>query len=197
MKKLARILFLGTGLLLLLTTTQLSYAEEAGNAKEIIVEAVYRMGQTDTPAKAEEQVLLRAKRNALERVSSFEFTAENIAALPPEAFAVTILDKKRSMNGDIMEFWVKIQTVVYSDKLEAAIKNEIKPTGYFRQIVRSQIGCPSYTDPHYSNAKEWVSPNAQRIEVTKFGPERKIIKIIRNDRKLSGILARTGIMKML
>lgn len=162
MKLSIRIFFLTVCTVSLLLSSQVSYAEETASKKEIIAEAIYRMGESDTPVKAEEQALLRAKRNALEQVSSLALTPESIAALPPEVFAVTVLDKKKTMNGDAIECWVKIQAVIYLDKLKTTLTqtNSIwgGPAEYYQERVTYADGKESYRE------KYWIKHNWTRRE---------------------------------
>ena len=180
MKLSIRIFFLVVCTFFLLLSSQVSYAEETATCKEVTSEATYRMGESDTPAKAEEQALLRAKRNALEQVSSLTLTAENIAALPSEVFTVTVLDKKKTMNGDAMECWVKIQAVIYPDKLETTLKqtNSIwgGPAEYYQESVMYANG------KEISRTKSWTKNNWERIEMPDFT---KITKYEKTDKVIT------------
>lgn len=102
--------------------------------KEIITEATYNAGDRDTPASAEEAVLMLAKRNALEQAGTFvtsKSTVQNfvtqedtIKSLAANVMEVTILDKKRTMIGNNIEFWIKIKAIVHTDKLEQYLQSD-------------------------------------------------------------------------
>ena len=111
----------------------------AENLKVIVAEASYVMGDADTLAWAEENVLLRAKRKAIEEagvyieassqdvetISGGKTSRTNSLGVRTIAAAVTtteILEKRRSMENDRLLFYVKIRATIEMDKLQAAIK---------------------------------------------------------------------------
>nr|WP_320147663.1 hypothetical protein [uncultured Anaeromusa sp.] len=106
----------------MLGVNAVSFAGE-DDIREVTVEATYKMGDNDTPAKAEEQVLLRAKRNALEQTCSLNLTMEQIAMIPDTLLAATILDKSKSLNNDKIEYWIQIKALIHVNQLENVIKN--------------------------------------------------------------------------
>lgn len=96
--------------------------------KEIISEGTYNMGDGETPTVAESMAVLQAKRTALEqagtyvesysKVENFQLTKDEIQVLASGIMDVTILDKKRTIVGDGIHFWVKIKARVNSDKIQ-------------------------------------------------------------------------------
>ncbi len=111
----------------------------AENLKVIVAEASYVMGDADTLAWAEENVLLRAKRKAIEEagvyieassqdvetISGGKTSRTNSLGVRTIAAAVTtteILEKRRTMENDRLLFYVKIRATIEMDKLQAAIK---------------------------------------------------------------------------
>jgi hypothetical protein len=82
--------------------------------KEIISEGTYNMGDGETPSVAESRALLQAKRVAVEKagtyiesyskVKNFQLTHEEIQVLASGIIEVTILDKKRTVVGDGINF---------------------------------------------------------------------------------------------
>lgn len=111
----------------------------AGQVKVVEAEATYTMGDGDTLAGAEEQVLLRAKRKAVEEAGVYiEASSNDIETTSAEktsrlnslgirtvAAAVTetdILEKRRTLEGDRLTFYVKIRAKVHVDWLAEAIK---------------------------------------------------------------------------
>ncbi|WP_027937279.1 hypothetical protein [Anaeroarcus burkinensis] len=122
MIRILRVIMMAVFFMAIIGINTVSFAGE-DDIREVTVEATYKMGDNDTPAKAEEQVLLRAKRNALEQTCSLNLTMEQIASLPESLLAVTVLDKSKSLNNDKIEYWTQIKAVVHVSKLEAAVRN--------------------------------------------------------------------------
>ncbi|MBI3582358.1 MAG: tetratricopeptide repeat protein [Nitrospinae bacterium] len=105
-----------------------SFAE----VKEIISEGTYNMGDGETPTVAGDRALLQAKRTALEqagtyvesytKVKNYQLTEDEIKILASGIMEVTILDKKRTIVGDGLNFYVKIKAKVNPDNLEEMVK---------------------------------------------------------------------------
>lgn len=109
------------------------------NVKVVVADATYVMGDSDTLAGAEENVLLRAKRKAVEETGVYiealsqdvetysKGTTSHLNSLGVRtiAAAVTeteILEKRRSLDGDRLVFYVKIRATVHLDMLADAVK---------------------------------------------------------------------------
>lgn len=124
---------------LVLVTLLISTAAFAENLKVIVAEASYVMGDADTLAWAEENVLLKAKRKAVEEagvyieassqdvetISGGKTSRTNSLGVRTIAAAVTateILETRRSLENDRLVFYVKIRATIEMDKLQAAIK---------------------------------------------------------------------------
>jgi len=147
----------------LLFLNQVSYAEEGDTVLEVIAEATCPIGGANTPAKAEAQALLLAKKNALEQTGTQNLTLENIDSLPEDVFAVTVLDKKKVMDGNTLGYWVQIKALVKPDQIEGAVKaiNPIwgGPAEYYAESI------------FYVNGKEdsrggsWTKNNWDRSEM--------------------------------
>ena len=113
-------------LLILLFFLSPSFA--VAEVKEIIAEGTYNMGDGETPTVAESRALLQAKRVAIEqagtyiesysKVKNFQLTHDEIQVLASGVMEVTILDKKRTIVGDGVNFWVKIKAKVSTDKID-------------------------------------------------------------------------------
>jgi Flp pilus assembly protein TadD len=96
--------------------------------KEIIAEGTYTMGDGETPVVAEARALEQAKRMALEQagtyvesysqVKNYQLTADEVTVLAAGIMKVQVLDEKRTVNGNGIDFWVKIRALVDSDKIE-------------------------------------------------------------------------------
>src|SRR3989338_1360137 len=105
-----------------------SFAE----VKEIISEGTSNMGDGETPGVAESRALLQAKRTALEqagtyvesytKVENLQLTKDEIQVLASGIMEVEILDKKRTVVGDGIHFWVQIKAIVNLDKTEEMAK---------------------------------------------------------------------------
>lgn len=100
------------------------YAE----VKEIIAEGTYSMGDGETPLVADERCLLAAKRAAIEQAGTYiqsysqtknyQLTADEVRVIASGIMQVTVLDKHRTMEGNNLNFWVKIKAEVTTDKIE-------------------------------------------------------------------------------
>ena len=99
-----------------------AYAEE-GEFQEIIAEAVYPIGSSDTLAKAETQALLLAEQNALAQTGIANLTTEDIYNLPETVFFVTILDKKKMVSDNRLAYWVQIKALIKPDQIETTLKS--------------------------------------------------------------------------
>ena len=113
---------------ILLFFPSLSFAQ----TKEIISEGTYNMGDGETPSVAESRALLKAKQIAVEqagtyvesysKVKNITLTQDEIQVLASGLMEVEILDKKRTVVGDGINFWVKIKAKVNPDKMEEMAK---------------------------------------------------------------------------
>ena len=96
--------------------------------KEIISEGTYNMGDGETPTVAESRALLQAKRIAVEQAGTYvesytkvinlQLTEDEIKVLASGIMEVEIIDKKRTIVGDGINFWVKIKAIVNLDNIE-------------------------------------------------------------------------------
>lgn len=114
-------------------------ADASERIRVVVAEGTYVMGDSDTFVMAEEHVLLRAKRKAIEESGIYlEATSKDIETHAGDhtarlnslgirtlAAAVTeteILEKRRSLDGDRLTFYVRIRATVQLDWLFEAIK---------------------------------------------------------------------------
>src|SRR3989337_1031996 len=120
-------------ILAILVSVLLSYPlHVSAESKEIISEGTYNMGDGETPSVAESRALLQAKWTALEqagtyveswtKVENLQLTKDEIQVLASGIMEVTILDKKRTVVGDGIHFWVQIKAKVNPDKIEEMAK---------------------------------------------------------------------------
>lgn len=126
--KLLRIYYLVL-LLLIICWSSLAFA----SPKTIIAEATYIMGDGEIPTFAESMVLQKAKRYAIEeagtyiesysKIENFKLTRDEVKVLAGGVLKVEILEKKRTIIGEVVQFYVKINAVVSTDNLENLAKN--------------------------------------------------------------------------
>jgi tetratricopeptide (TPR) repeat protein len=111
------------------------------HVKVAIADASYVMGDSDTLAGAEENALTRAKRKAVEEAGVYiEATSQDVEqhadgktsrlnSLSVRTIAAAItetefLEKRRTLEGDRIVFYVKIRATINLDTLEDAIKRQ-------------------------------------------------------------------------
>lgn len=115
--------------LLLLTIICLLFSSICyGESKEIIAEGTYNMGDGETPTVAEERALLAAKRTAIEQAGTYvqsysetknyQLTVDEVKVIASGIMEVSVLDKHRVLDGNNINFWVKIKAIVMVDKIE-------------------------------------------------------------------------------
>ena len=142
--------------------------------KEIISEGTYNMGDGETPTVAESRALLQAKRIAVEqagtyiesysKVKNFQLTVDEIQVLASGVMEVTILDKKRTIVGDGLNFWIKISARVSSDKVDA-MANRVKERMIVEDYKRLQRD--------YEKSQTEIADLKKRLKGAKSEEERK------------------------
>jgi len=151
----------------------------AAEVKEIISEGTYCMGDGETPTVAEQSALLAAKRTALEQAGTYvesysatknyQLTADEVKVLASGIMEVTVLDKKRTVDGSNITFWVKIKAEVSTDKIEdmAAKVKEMSIAEDYKKLQESydksqqEIGALQKQLSQTSNEKEKVAIRSQ------------------------------------
>jgi len=130
-----------TSLCLLTSALGLPALAAEPHLKTIVSEASYAMGDSDTLAGAEEAVLNRAKRKAVEEGGVYiealsqdvekhadgkttRLSSLSVRTLAAAITETEILDKKRVLENDRLVFSVKIKATVNLDTLEDAIKRQ-------------------------------------------------------------------------
>lgn len=103
----------------------------AAEKKEVVAEGTYCMGDGETPLLAEERALLVAKRSAIEQVGTYiesysaiknnQLTDDEVKIISSGSMEVTVLEKRRIINENNFNFWVKIKAVVTPDNVETMI----------------------------------------------------------------------------
>lgn len=157
MKILLQLLFAA---ILCLGSVQLAYAEEASdNIREIVAAGTYQMKSSDTPAIADAQALLQAKRNALAQVYAQPADDSAIANLPEYVFSVSVLDTQRSVVGNTMQSSVQIKAFVNMEQLPTALKEAVSLWGGPAQYYCEEGSSPDNT---YVTFKTWISNSGKR-----------------------------------
>ena len=138
--------------LALLTPFQLASASEA----TIVAEGQYVMGDGDTLALAEERVLQRAQRRAVEEAglyiestfhdvekaeagTSFQASSLEIRTIAAAITKTEILESRRAFSNDRPSFYVRIRAVVDLDHLRAAVQrwqSEQRYAEHFRRLQK-------------------------------------------------------------
>jgi hypothetical protein len=123
MRRLCSILPL-LAILLNLATQLPAHAE----TKSLTAEATYTMGDGESPSFAEAMVLQRAKQMALEqagtyiesytKVQNYNLTTEEIQTIAGGVLEVEVLEKTRTLVGDVLQFFIKIKATVTTDRME-------------------------------------------------------------------------------
>lgn len=171
----------------LLCFSQISHAEEGGTVREIIVEALCPIDGTNTPAKAEEQALLLAKKNALEQAGVQNVAQIYIDSLPKDVFDVTVLDKKKVIEGSRLSYWVQIKALIKPDQMEAAVKgiNPIwgGPAEYYSESISYENG------KEIGRGKNWTKNGWDRSEMD------GMITIVKAERKDNVITSKSWYLK--
>ncbi|MDE3226433.1 MAG: hypothetical protein KGN30_13595 [Nitrospirota bacterium] len=128
-----------TILLAVLATSALAQPDTAQSTKVIVTEASYVMGDADTLAGAEEAVLMRAKRKAVEEAGVYveaastdvethaDGTTSHLNQLSVRTITAAVtetefLEKRQTLENDRLTFYVKIRCTVHVDMLADAVK---------------------------------------------------------------------------
>lgn len=143
---------------LLAATATVSFLPPSASALDttVVAEAHYLMADGDTLAQAEEKVLQRAKRKAIEEAGmyiestlldiektaggrSFQSSSLEIRTIASAITKTEILDSSRSFEQDRPRFFVRIRAVVDLDHLQDAIRRwqaEQQLAEHFRQLQK-------------------------------------------------------------
>ena len=133
-----------------------SLHDALGAETTIVAEGRYLMADGDTLAQAEEKVLQRAQRRAVEEAGiylestfldlertvggrSFQNNSLEIRTIAAAITKTEILESQRSFENDRPSFFVRIRAVVNLDNLQAAIRrwqSEQQFAEHFRQLQR-------------------------------------------------------------
>jgi len=142
--------------------------------KVLTAEATYLMGDGETPSFAEAMALQKAKQMALEqagtyvesytKVQNLDLTTEEIQTVAGGVLQVEVLDKSRTLIGDVLRFFVKIKTTVTTDKMEE-LAQRIKGKNVAEEYKKLQ--------EDYARLNREIENWKQLIAKTPPGPERE------------------------
>jgi tetratricopeptide (TPR) repeat protein len=151
----------------------------------IISEGSYNMGDGETPTVAESRALLNAKRTALEqagtyvesysRTKNYQLTADEVKVIASGLMQVTILEKKRTIVGDGLSFWVKIEARVNSEKMED-MAARVKEKSMVEDYKKVQ-------EEYEKSRKEISDLKKQLLAAQQDTEKKKIATLIANDEK--------------
>lgn len=96
--------------------------------KTIVSEAIYSMGDGETPSFAEAMVFQKAKQRALEEAGTYvesythvrnlDLTVDEIKTIAGGVMMTEIVEQNRALEGSGTRFYIKIRAVVTTDKIE-------------------------------------------------------------------------------
>lgn len=141
--------------------------------KIITAESTYTMGDGETPSIAEAMVLQKAKQAALEQAGTYvesytkvlnlDLTAEEIQTIAGGVIQVEVLDKSRTLIGEGLRFYVKINATVTTDKMEE-LAQRIKGKNVAEEYEKLQ--------ERYAQLSRNLESLKQLLARTPPGPER-------------------------
>jgi len=116
--------------------------------REIIAEGEYVMGAGETMAIAEERAMKKAAQNAAEEAGAFvksyskvqnlTLTEDVVEVVANHAMKITVLDRKKSVVGDLdaIKFLVKIKAVMTTEEVAANLKKVREDKGVIEAYNR-------------------------------------------------------------
>jgi len=156
--------------LLLLVVPLVAHAE----TKILNAEATYLMGDGETPSFAEAMAIQKAKQMALEQAGTYvesytkirnlDLTTEEIQTIAGGVLKVEVQDKSRTLIGDGLRFYVKINASVTTDKMEE-LAHRIKGKNVAEEYKKLQ--------EDYARLANEIETWKQLVAKTPPGPERE------------------------
>ena len=163
-----------TTLFLLLLSSVTAPLSAHAETKVLTAEATYTMGDGESPSFAEAMVLQKAKQMALEqagtyvetytKVQNLQLTTEEIQIIAGGVLEVQVLEKKRTLVGDGLQFFIKIKATVTTDKV-AELAQRIKGKNVAEEYKKLQ--------GDYARLTKEIESWKQFIAKTPSGPERE------------------------
>jgi hypothetical protein len=162
-------IFLFLSLCLLISPLITIFAEP----KVYITEASYQMKETDTLAVAEETCLLKAKYTAVltafkeanYNIDNLNLALTQISSFPEAAIKSTVLDQKREIDGNSMNFWVKIKSEISIEKLIDTV-NTLKNNSQSMVSIQKPVICGVII--FNSKTPEKLSRNMSKFDFNEF-----------------------------
>lgn len=159
------------------------YSVNGSASQEIVCEGSYNMGDSETPAVAENRALLNAKRTAIEqagtyvksysKVIQYQLTEDEIAVIASGSMKVEVLEKKRTVVGDGINFRVKIRANIIPDKIEKlSLRSKDNAILVQYKLLKNE----------YENSQKEIESLKKQLKVKK-GNRELIEQQIRDDEK--------------
>jgi len=143
---------------------------------EIVSEGVYNMGDGETPVIAEGKAVEQAKRFAIEqagtfvksysKMKNFQIAEDEVQVLASGIMEVTVLDKKRTVTGDAIKFWVRIKAIVHPDKVEI-MAEKIRDQGLAEDYAKMKDA--------YEKSQQEIDELKKQLSATKDQTDRRQI----------------------
>ncbi len=153
--------------------------------RELIAEGTYTMGDGETPLVAESRALLQAKKKAIElagtyvesytKVNKIVLTKDEIRVVASGLMEVEILDKRRSIIGDGIKFWVRIKATVNPDNM-ADMAEIVKDKSIMDDYHAMQVA--------YEKSREEIAELKKELATVRGGSAKRRLKerIVRAER---------------
>ena len=141
-------LVLGTvSLVVFLSLSVLAQAE----TKTILSEAIYSMGDGETPTFAEGMVLQKAKQRALEEAGTYvesythvrnlDLTVDEIKTIAGGVMKTEVVEQNRAIDGSGTRFYIKIRALVTTDRIEdLARRKQLGPLAAENKKLQEEVG---------------------------------------------------------
>lgn len=131
MRYYSRCLCLGTALFLSFADYLVPPSFAQGESRILTTEGSYTMGDGETPIVAEFRALQQAKRMAVEQAGTYfesysktknlDLTVDELQTLASALVEVDVLEKKRTVVGEGILFYIKIKATVTTDKADELV----------------------------------------------------------------------------
>lgn len=133
-------------LALVLSLSALAQAE----TKTIVSEAIYSMGDGETPTFAEGMVLQKAKQKALEEAGTYvesythirnlDLTVDEIRTIAGGVMKTEVVEQNRVLEGNGTRFYIKIRAAVTTDRIEdLARRKQLGPLAAENRKLQDEV----------------------------------------------------------
>ncbi len=118
--------------------------------KTILSEAIYSMGDGETPAFAEAMVLQKAKQRALEEAGTYvesfthvrnlDLTLDEIKTIAGGVMKTEVVEHTRTLEGNSTRFYIKIRALVTTDRIEdLARRKQLGPLAAENKKLQNEV----------------------------------------------------------